>query len=596
MSYVSHVSISPDHKLTSLTSPSLLSQVAAYEDSVGAHLATLLQSDQHSDVISSAKVLCETIKSLIMKVGKSWREASGIVGEGVSIDPSGTDDSLSAKCMILNDKLDLLLRALREESIASMSSVSTNTQEESSGVDESPETSLDLDGEEKVSLCKDEKNSTHTSHRKRHNRKHFIEKDALMSRANSLKKAVREIIEHTEKALDDQNEQTAARQHQPPPTITLQLSEDEEIYSTVTIGQILPTIAGSSVEVSPCLSPVPPKGLSPFMSSITTNFPLPPASPLPLSTGAQSLPSVCVTDNQSSSTFLQLPGSGSPPRTPIVDPLEQLRVDYHCISPLPDRRESQNEFEFPPTLPVPSEFADLSRKNSMQEPKDIPEGPSIPIEDIEVRIKSSTDNLVEVGDDDEPYAFEEKSISEIRDSLASSLNNSVDIDEDWEDIRKGDAEGETELHEGIDEEENAEGDEDKEKTETADSDETDDTVRETRRCESKEGGNLEDTSPEGDVSVAEATSVNSITDPDTEDKKSTDELVELPLQRETPYGEETQIEATTPTVPLAEEEQLENLEDEEENVPPSSERYVEGAEAMTDDDELEEEKGMRESR
>lgn len=45
-----------------------------------------------------------------------------------------------------------------------------------------------------------------------------------MSRANSLKKAVREIIEHTEKALDDQNEQTVTRQS--PPTITLDASED----------------------------------------------------------------------------------------------------------------------------------------------------------------------------------------------------------------------------------------------------------------------------------------------------------------------------------------------------------------------------------
>lgn len=45
-----------------------------------------------------------------------------------------------------------------------------------------------------------------------------------MSRANSLKKAVREIIEHTERAVDDQNEQTTIRL--PPPTILLEPSED----------------------------------------------------------------------------------------------------------------------------------------------------------------------------------------------------------------------------------------------------------------------------------------------------------------------------------------------------------------------------------
>lgn len=59
MSYVSHVSLSPQPKLESLASHSLHSQVAGYEDSVGAHLATLLQSDQNSEVISSAKLVCQ---------------------------------------------------------------------------------------------------------------------------------------------------------------------------------------------------------------------------------------------------------------------------------------------------------------------------------------------------------------------------------------------------------------------------------------------------------------------------------------------------------------------------------------------------------
>lgn len=48
-----------------------------------------------------------------------------------------------------------------------------------------------------------------------------------MSRANSLKKAVREIIEHTERAVDDQNEQTATRQ--PLPIITFEPSDDVEM-------------------------------------------------------------------------------------------------------------------------------------------------------------------------------------------------------------------------------------------------------------------------------------------------------------------------------------------------------------------------------
>lgn len=79
-------------------------------------------------------MLCETIKSLIMKVGRSWGEGSHTT-EGSS-DTQGIEDSLSAKCAVLNDKLDMLLRALHEESIASMSSVSTATPEDSSVIDE----------------------------------------------------------------------------------------------------------------------------------------------------------------------------------------------------------------------------------------------------------------------------------------------------------------------------------------------------------------------------------------------------------------------------------------------------------------------------
>lgn len=37
----------------------------------------------------------------------------------------------------------------------------------------------------------------------------FVQREALMSRADSLKKAVRQIIELAEKTLDDQNAQVA---------------------------------------------------------------------------------------------------------------------------------------------------------------------------------------------------------------------------------------------------------------------------------------------------------------------------------------------------------------------------------------------------
>ncbi|XP_071543284.1 diacylglycerol kinase delta isoform X2 [Panulirus ornatus] len=612
MSYESHVSLSPEDKLESLTSHSLLSQVAAYEDSVGAHLATLLQSDQHSVVISSAKVLCETIKSLILKVGRSWGEGSHTV-EG-STDTQELENSLSAKCAVLNDKLDLLLRALHEESIASMSSVSTATPEDSSIIDESPDSSVDLDSGEKT-IYRDDKTFSSIQHRKRTKRKHFIEKDALMSRANSLKKAVREIIEHTERAIDDQNKQTATRH--PLPIITLEATEDLGAEKTdrqrisVSGLQVLPTIEGSSTEVSPCPSPIPVTGRPSFVSSITTNFPLPPASPLPATSSSfHPLYSVCFPshhpDSSMSSAFLQLPGTMSPPITPHVDdPVEQLRVNYQAISPLPDiRRGSHNEFEFPPNIPVPREFADVSRKNSMQEGKDMAgDRCSIPIEDIEVRIQSSTDNLLDVGED-EPYTFEEKSITEIRDSLANSLDNSLDVDEDWgqtdvieENRKKPKVEEESEsMREG------SEGEEEKEKTEALDSDETDETVKEMNRREYRDDdkGIADDTTPDGETSVVDdiVTVVEEQEDVEVLPAINIDDVFVsesegLEPQREEPTGKESQDDVCLPEVPLAQEEFSENIEDEleEDIVPPPSERIVEGAEAVMEDEMEEEAKG-----
>ena len=54
---------------------------------------------------SISRVLCETIKSLITKVAShSYRGSSG-------------PESLTAKCVVLNDKLDSLLGTLHEESL-----------------------------------------------------------------------------------------------------------------------------------------------------------------------------------------------------------------------------------------------------------------------------------------------------------------------------------------------------------------------------------------------------------------------------------------------------------------------------------------------
>lgn len=144
----------------------------------------------------------------------------------------------------------------------------------------------------------------------------FSQREALMSRANSLKKAVRQIIEHAERALDEQNSihpsgtfgETASRQS--PPTgpggrgsdIKLIVthpddSEDSNLREQKPVGssllaagrqqkaaasmpmallQLYSAIGSgdSSSEPSPCPSPIP------VVPSLTTNFPLLPTSPI----------------------------------------------------------------------------------------------------------------------------------------------------------------------------------------------------------------------------------------------------------------------------------------------------------------------------
>ncbi|KAM3615911.1 uncharacterized protein V6R79_009553 [Siganus canaliculatus] len=178
-------------------------QILTYEDSVAAHLSKILTSDQHSVVISSAKVLCETVKDFVARVGKAYEK---------NTESSEESEAMARKCGVLKEKLDSLLKTLSEESQAStvLHSAPPPTiaeeQEELEGVQPpapapppppppaphhtscSPRTSSSCASSSAAAI--------------------FKPREQLMLRANSLKKAIRQIIEHTEKAVDEQNAQT----------------------------------------------------------------------------------------------------------------------------------------------------------------------------------------------------------------------------------------------------------------------------------------------------------------------------------------------------------------------------------------------------
>ncbi|XP_039264039.2 diacylglycerol kinase delta-like isoform X1 [Styela clava] len=253
--------------LTTVTDDTVQSEppppMSDYELTVANHLSKILNSDQNSEVIKSAAVLCETIKDFVSKVASD-------------------DNTMTEKCQTLDEKLNSLLTTLNEESKAAEdeqkrvlrrklrkttlnkkesikeedenaidekieiplatlkeeTSVESQTKQPplstdqtasavvtkvkidtnfngnrtsataSSGAtapnptrDDSPSNSSSDSSSGKTDESMEMKNIPKTSGT-------FRSREQLMLRANSLKKAVRQIIEHTEKAVDEQNEQT----------------------------------------------------------------------------------------------------------------------------------------------------------------------------------------------------------------------------------------------------------------------------------------------------------------------------------------------------------------------------------------------------
>ncbi|XP_041035795.1 diacylglycerol kinase delta-like isoform X4 [Carcharodon carcharias] len=160
-------------------------QISFYEDSVAAHLSKILTSDQHSVVISSAKVLCETVKDFVARVGKAYERTTENWEES---------ETMARKCSVLKEKLDSLLKTLSDESQAA------------SSLPNPPPTIAEEqeDGETTSMMCDLTEDRPACSPRPQI----FRPREQLMLRANSLKKAIRQIIEHAEKAVDEQNAQT----------------------------------------------------------------------------------------------------------------------------------------------------------------------------------------------------------------------------------------------------------------------------------------------------------------------------------------------------------------------------------------------------
>ncbi|KAF7229899.1 transcript variant X4 [Nothobranchius furzeri] len=168
--------------------------ISQYADSVACHLAKILDSDKHSDVISSAKFLCGTVNDFVAEVGKAYERATENKEEA---------DAMAKKCALLNEKLDSLVKALSEEAEAQVVPAGSAPSQESGG--SSPGESGGESGSEG---------------------KTYRSKEQLMLRANSLKKALRQIIEQAEKVVDEQNRHTQVQRMSSSSSIKRENSEE----------------------------------------------------------------------------------------------------------------------------------------------------------------------------------------------------------------------------------------------------------------------------------------------------------------------------------------------------------------------------------
>ena len=117
---------------------------------------------------------------------------SVIADMGRRLSPSDyQNEPLVQKCSVLQDKLESLLTNLKEEALNGSKSFSESTPSE-------PPPPPRVAGEESVSEGSISKSSTTKSAVKA-----FKQREALMSRANSLKKAMQGVLDMTEKILDE---------------------------------------------------------------------------------------------------------------------------------------------------------------------------------------------------------------------------------------------------------------------------------------------------------------------------------------------------------------------------------------------------------
>ncbi|VTJ74678.1 Hypothetical predicted protein [Marmota monax] len=220
-----------------------------YEDSVAAHLTKILNSDEQTVIVSSAKILCETVKDFVAKVEKAYDR---------SLENAVVADAVASKCSVLNEKLEQLLQVLHTEPQPDpvLSAVSPVVIEEDT---------VESSSEESLGECKDQLSDDIT----KPSSQGAIKPREIMLRANSLKKAVRQVIEEAGKVMDEQMVHSCEPVNQLSDCNNTEISEStdddtKELLTGLRAG-LAASIAGSSIINKMLLANIDPFGATPFI-------------------------------------------------------------------------------------------------------------------------------------------------------------------------------------------------------------------------------------------------------------------------------------------------------------------------------------------
>ncbi|XP_053969268.1 diacylglycerol kinase eta-like isoform X1 [Anastrepha ludens] len=154
------------------------------------NLRSIVETEDAQTLVTATKTLCETLDELMLQICESRKD----------------DEQLAIKCEILREKLGMLLDALREEEtgvhagddlLATISSIIAKSASNSPTASPTPSPSSSLLNPN-ISIEKNEKEQFNTNERRNSRSLRSTERESLQCRANSVKRAMYNVIEHSE--------------------------------------------------------------------------------------------------------------------------------------------------------------------------------------------------------------------------------------------------------------------------------------------------------------------------------------------------------------------------------------------------------------